>query len=195
MKQLPKDWINANICAVHKKGNKSDLSNYRPICLNIIPCKIIEGFIRDHIMKHFTDNNLFNNNQCGFLKGRSTMLQLLRIMDEWTECLESGGQINIIYADFEKALHKVSHKSLIRKLRYYKVNESVILWIVSFLCNRKQRVKINGFYSDWADVLSGIPQGTILGRPTILFIIYINDLLDVCKQFINIYLFADHAKL
>jgi len=69
MKQLPKDWINANICAVHKKGNKSDLSNYRPISLTSIPCKIIEGFIREHIMKHFTDNNLFNKNQYGFLKG------------------------------------------------------------------------------------------------------------------------------
>jgi len=61
------------------------------------------------------------------------------------------------------------------------------------LCNRKQRVKINGFYSDWAEVLSGIPQGTIL-RP-VLFIIYINDLPDVPKQFINAYLFADDAKL
>jgi len=104
MKQLPEDWINANICAVHKKGNQSDLSNYRPIGLSLtsIPCKIIEWFIRDHIMKHFTDNNLFNNNQYGFLKGRSTMLQLLRIMDEWTECIERGGQINVIYryADF-----------------------------------------------------------------------------------------------
>jgi len=93
-------------------------------------------------------------------------------MDEWTEYLESGGQINVIYADFEKAFDKVSHKFLIRKLHYYKVNESVILWIESFLCIRKQRVKINGFYSDSADVLSGIRQGTILGP--ILFIIYIN---------------------
>jgi len=73
------------------------------------------------------------------------MLQLLRIMDDWTECLESGGQINVIYVDFEKAFDKVSHKLLIRKLRYYKVNESIILWIESSLCNRKQRVKINGF--------------------------------------------------
>jgi len=116
-------------------------------------------------------------------------------MDEWTECLESGGQINVIviYADFEKAFDKVSHKLLSRKLHYYKVNESAIPWIESFLCNRKQRVKINGFYSDWTDVLSGIPQGTTLGP--ILFIIYINDLPDVCKQFINVYLFADDAKL
>jgi len=174
MKQLPKDSIN---------------SNYQPISLSSIPCKIIEGFIRDHIMKCLNDNN----NQYGFLKGRSTMLQLLRTMDEWTECLESGGQINVIYADFEKAFDKVSHKLLIRKLRYYKVNESVILRIELFLFNRKQRVKINGFYSDRADVLSGIPQGIILGF--ILFIIYINDLPDVCKQFINIYLLADAAKL
>jgi len=78
------------------------LSNYRPISLTSIPCKIIEGFIRDHITKHFTDNNLFNNNQYGSLKGRSTMLQLLRIMDEWTECLESGEQITVIHADFDK---------------------------------------------------------------------------------------------
>jgi len=68
------------------------------------------------------------------------MLQLLRIMDKWTEYLESGEQINVIYADFEKAFDKVSYKLLIRKLRYYKVNESVIFWIESFLCNKKQRV-------------------------------------------------------
>jgi len=119
----------------------------------------MEWFIRDHILKHFIDNNLFNNDQYGFLKGRSRMLQLLRIMDEWTECLETGGQINIIYTDFEKAFDKVSHKLLLRKLRDYKINESVILWTESFLCYRKQRVKINGcFFSDWASVLSRIPR-------------------------------------
>jgi len=81
-------------------------------------------------------------------------------MDEWSECLESSGEINVIYAAFEKAFDKVSHKLLIRKLCYYKVNESVILWIESFLCNRKQGIQINGFYSDWADLLSVhvIPQ-------------------------------------
>jgi len=61
------------------------------------------------------------------------------------------------------------------------------------LGNKKQHVKINGFYSDWADVLSGIAQGTILGP--ILFIIYTNDLQNVCKQFVNVFLFADDAKI
>ena len=76
---------------------------------------------------------------------------------------------------------------------YYRLNENVINWIKSFLCYRKQRVKLNGFYSDWAEVLSGIPQGTILGP--ILFIIYINGLPDLCQHFVEIYLFADDAKL
>ena len=58
---------------------------------------------------------------------------------------------------------------------------------------KKQRVKINGCYSEWADVISGIPQGTILGP--VLFIIYINDLPEICEQFARIYLFADDAKL
>jgi len=75
MKQLPKDWTNANICAVHKKEISQICQTiYPPVSLTSTPCKIIKGLTRDHLMKHFTDNNLFNNNQYGFLKGRSTML-------------------------------------------------------------------------------------------------------------------------
>jgi len=82
---------------------------------------------------------------------------------------------------------------LLQKLRLYTLNENVINWIKSFLCCRTQRVKLNGFYLDWPEVLSGIPQGTILGP--ILFLIYINDLPYICQQFVEIYLFADDAKL
>ena len=75
----------------------------------------------------------------------------------------------------------------------YNLNVNVIQRIRSFLCYRKQRVKINGCYSEWTDVISGIPQGTILGP--ILFIIYVNDLPEICEEFPRIYLFADDAKL
>jgi len=81
-KPFPSDWTSANISAVHKKGKKSDLSNFRPISLTSIFCKIMEGFVREYILNHFLQNNLFNNNQFEFLKGRSTVLQLLNIMDE-----------------------------------------------------------------------------------------------------------------
>jgi len=77
----------------------------------------------------------------------------------------------------------------LKKLQNYNRNVNVIQWIRSFQCYRKQRVKINGCYSEWTDVISGIPQGTVL------FIIYINDLPEICEQFARIYLFADDAKL
>jgi len=109
-----------------------------------------------------------------------------------TAALGNGGQIKPIYADFEKAFDKVHHL-LLKKLQSYNLNVNVIQWIWSFLCYRKQRVKINDGYSEWTDVISGIPQGTILG--SVLFIIYINDLPQICEQFICIYLFADDSKL
>ena len=88
LKELPHDWVNANISAVYKKGKKSELCNYRPISLTSILCKIMEQFIRDYIIQHFLHSDLFSNNQFGFLKGRSTMLQLLHIVEEWTAALE-----------------------------------------------------------------------------------------------------------
>jgi len=138
LKELPHGLVNANISAVYKKGKKSELCNYRPISLTSILCKIMEQFISDYIIQHFLHNDLFSKNQFGFLKGRSTMLQLLHIMEEWTAALEKGGQINTIYTDFEKAFDKVPHHLLLNKLQSYNLNINVIQWIRSFLCYRKQ---------------------------------------------------------
>ena len=83
-------------------------------------------------------------------------------MDVWIKCLERGGQINVIYTDFEIAFDKVPHKLLLQTLTLYKVDPSVINWIKSFLCIRKQRVKLNGFFHNRTEVITGIPQGIIL---------------------------------
>jgi len=116
------------------------------------------------ITDHFIDiNNAFSNEQFGFIKWRSTVIQLLKVMDMWTESLESGGQIDVVYNDLEKAFNKVPNKRLISKLYSYKINPVVIKWIESFLTNRRQTVRIIGFFSFWKEVLSGIPQGLILG--------------------------------
>ena len=87
---ISSDWKSANITAIHKKGNKRDPTNYRPVSLTSIVCKTMESIIRDFIMEHFLDNDLFSYKQYGFIKGRSTVLQLLNIIDDWTSQLDSG---------------------------------------------------------------------------------------------------------
>ena len=92
----------------------------------------------------------------------------------------------------KKAFDKVPHNRLLQKLRSYNIDKDIINWIQSFLINRKQRVKVNGKYSSWESVISGIPQGTILGP--ILFIIYINDLPDKVEGRAMMSLYADEKE-
>ena len=120
-------------------------------------------------MHFFFENSYLSHEQCGFIKGRSTVLQLLKIVDDWTTQLDSGGQIDVIYTDFAKAFDTPHHR-LLFKLKTYNINTDLIASITDFLCNRKQCVVLNGEQLSWFKVLSGIPQGTILGP--LLFLIY-----------------------
>jgi len=98
-----------------------------------------------------------------------------------------------MYSDFEKAFDKVPHNRLINKLKSYGFDNVIIMWIQDFLTSHKFRVRLNSSFSAWDDVTSGIPQGSVLGP--VLFLIYINDLVESCDGYSEIYLFSDDAKL
>jgi hypothetical protein len=190
-KNIPNEWREGCITALFKKGSRKMASNYRPVSLTCILCKVLEKFIRDHIVNHMKKNTLFSPKQFGFISGRSTSLQLLYVLERWTKILDEGGSLDCIYLDFMKAFDKVPHQRLLYKLQRYGISPEITSWIQSFLLNRKQRVRVMNSYSEWAPVTSGIPQGSVLGP--ILFVIYINDLPDNLKS--ECYMFADDTKV
>ena len=108
---IPKGWKVEQITALFKKGKKNSAANYRPVSLTSILCKIMEKLIRKKIVDHMTANSLFSNKQYGFFKGRSTTLQLLKVLDHWTEIIDQGGKLDVVYTcmDFMKAFDKVPH--------------------------------------------------------------------------------------
>ena len=117
--QLPDDWKQATVSAIYKKGSRNKAGNYRPVSLTCILCKVMEGCIRDQKVDHITANDLFSNSQFGFIKGRSTGLQLLNVMDLWTKALDNSLSIDTIYLDFMKAFDTVPHRRLVHKLAAY----------------------------------------------------------------------------
>ena len=189
--RIPKIWKTATISAIFKKGDKSLPSNYRPISLTCILCKVLESIIRDHIIDHMNTHNLFSSKQFGFISGRSTTLQLLHVVEKITSYIDNGHDTSITYLDFQKAFDSVPHKRLLQKLDAYRLEPQAITWIKDFLTDRSQTVVVNGVHSKSQHVTSGVPQGSVLG-PT-LFTLFINELPNITSSLL--YLFADDAKL
>ena len=111
--KLPSEWKECRISAILKKGSSKKAGNYRPIRLTIIVCKTMKHCVRNHIVNHMMVHNLFSSQQYGFVKGRSTVLQLLNVMDVWTDAIDKGDSIDTVYIDFTKAFDKVPHNRLI----------------------------------------------------------------------------------
>ncbi len=188
---LPQCWKEANVTPVYKKGSRLDTSNYRPVSLTTICCKVMEKLIRSVMLKHLTENQLLSEQQHGFVYGRSCTTQLLKVMDKWTEIMDEGGAIDAVYLDLAKAFDTVPHRRLLVKLASYGITGKLLEWITDFLTGRRQRIGVAGSFSEWREVISGVPQGSVLGP--ILFICYINDMPDTISSFL--YMYADDTKM
>jgi len=189
--QLPQSWKEANVTPIYKKGSRSSVGNYRPVSLTSVCCKVLEKLVRNALLSHMIDNGLLSDYQHGFVHGRSCTTQLLRVIDKWTEILDQGGAVDAVYLDFAKAFDTVPHMRLMTKLERYGVSGKLLEWIRQFLIGRKQRVGVAGSFSEWTMVLSGVPQGSVLGP--VLFLCYINDMPEMITSMI--YMYADDTKL
>ena len=136
--KIPNSWKDANISAIFKKGDRHEAENYRPISLTSIVCKLMESIIKESLLIFLQNQNIISSNQFGFLPGRSTILQMINVMNYWTEAIDGGNHIDVIYCDFMKAFDKVPHKRLLKILQYYKIPNNLVKWISDFFSKRRQ---------------------------------------------------------
>ena len=193
---VPDDWRQANVAPVFKKGEKYNAANYRPVSLTCICCKTLEHIIVSNMNKHLAFESILADCQHGFRSQRSCETQLVQFYHDMVSNLDGARdrgqkQTDVIIMDFAKAFDKVPHRRLLYKLGYYGIRGSTHKWISSWLSERSQKVVLDGQASDPVPVLSGVPQGSVLGP--VLFLIFINDLPDNIRS--SVRLFADDCVL
>ena len=175
--KLPSAWKTSSVVPIPKTENKSDAKNYRPISLLSVTSKILERHIHGKILMHLQSAYALPESQWGFCSGKSTIQALLTATNDWLEMMESGIEAAAVFFDFTKAFDSVPHKPLIEKLQAIGLDVYLVQWITNYLTNRTQFVVVNGVSSKPLSVISGVPQGSVLGP--LLFLIYINGITEL----------------
>ena len=175
---FPDSLKKADITPAYKKDDRTNKENYRPVSILPSISKLFERNMYDQIYSYIHDH--LSNYLCGFRKGYNTQHCLIIMIEKWRKALDERNIAGALLTDLSKAFDCLNHELLIAKLEAYGFDHSSLAYIYSYLSNRKQRTKVNNSFSKWADIKSGIPQGSIIGP--LLFNIYINDIFFIVKE-------------
>lgn len=183
----------AKVVPIHKKNDKLDIKNYRPISVLPTISKLFEIIMHSQLMTYFTDNKLLTPHQYGFRPNLSTELATLELMDRNIHEMAKNKSTPLnIFIDLSKAFDSLNHMMLINKLKYYGIQSNAIALLQSYLFGRSQYVQINNVKSSLCPVLFGIPQGSVMGP--FLFNVFINDICNVDTVF-DMIMYADDTTL
>ena len=193
---IPSPWKKSLVVPIPKSQELSNPSSYCPVSLLPILSKVLERHIFMIVMDHLQHNHPLSAFQWGFLEGRSTVTALLHLTDQWFQALEVGHDVCAVFFDFRKAFDSVPHLPLMAKLCSLDLHKRLIRWFNNYLADRTQVAIVNDSESSETAVLSGVPQGSVLGP--LLFLIYIDDPPSVVQNLLGhskVNLFADDILL
>ena len=170
-----------------------EASSYRPINLTCYLSKIFERLVYLHLIEYLREHNLITPHHHRFLSKKSTVTNLLSCTYDWVNLLGKKTPFDVIYIDYEKVFDKISHRKILQKLECIGIGGELLSWLMSFMTDRSQCVRVNNFYSVVEKVVSGVAQGTLLGP--VLFLVYISDIANVIDPACKISLYADDSKI